>query len=310
MQERYYIYLDIVFLINLLMDYLILWATASLGQFATSFKKLLIASFLGAAYSLAIFLPPTGLWMSFGAKVLFSLLMVFCAFYPLGWKKFCQATGYFYLVAFAVGGAMLGAMYIVDSNAFAYSTMNGVLVSLSNVTYTWLVIAVASALVIGRWGAVAIRKNFLDHMFQIPVIICLGRHRMPVKALVDTGNQLKDPLTRNPVVVVEYGALKNVLPPQFIAAFESDQEPDVAALVASVSNSNWAHRIRIIPFNSIGKAKGLLLGFCPDEVIVLIRDHPVRVENAVVGVYQKSLSPEGKYRALLHPEILQAAMKV
>ncbi|MEW6424844.1 MAG: sigma-E processing peptidase SpoIIGA, partial [Bacillota bacterium] len=56
----YVVYLDQVFLGNLLMNYLILWSAGRLSNARTCAFRLALAAGLGSLYSLLTFLPGTG----------------------------------------------------------------------------------------------------------------------------------------------------------------------------------------------------------------------------------------------------------
>ena len=169
-------------------------------------------------------------------------------------------------------------------------------------------VAVVAAFVLVRYGVGFLKRNFLHSFFKVPVVIELQNKRISTKALVDTGNQLKDPLTLKPVMIVEFAVLKKILPPEVVAALGEENEPDLQRIIDSLSGSPWASRIRLVPFTSIGKNKGMLVGIRPDEVIVLTADSDVRVKDIIIGIYHRPLSPEGAYRALLHPDVLDPTM--
>lgn len=302
------VYLDVVFLINLAMDYLLLWTAGKVGPLRTSVLRLSIASLIGAAYSLLLFWPDAHFFITTAAKVGFSVVMVLVAYELGGIWKFLQAMLYFYLVAFSMGGAMLGAIYFFTSTNSTYGLLNGLLAFLGNVPYAWLLVAGAAAVLLARWGTFFIRRNFLHSFFQVPVIIRFDNHDFPVQALVDTGNQLRDPLTQRPVMIAEYGVLKNIFPRSLQEAMESGQEINYRELTGMLAGSPLARRLHLIPFTSIGKVKGMLLGLRPDEVIIVAGDRPVKIKDIIIGIYQQQLSPEGSYRALLHPDIFQLAI--
>lgn len=308
MGEKYIVYLDVVFTINFLMDFVLLWATAKFSQLRTSWVRLAVGAFVGACYSLALMLPSLHYFLGFSIKVLFSIAMVFVAFPRLSLKRFLQALAYFYLVAFTMGGAMLGAIYLISKEQDLYGIMNGIFVFLTNVRYTWLVVAIVAAFFMVRYGVGFLKRNFLHSFFKVPVVIKFNDKTISTQALVDTGNQLKDPLTLKPVMILEFDILKKILPPEMAAALGEENEPDLNRIVQSLSGSTWASRIRLVPFTSIGKNKGMLVGIRPDEVIVLTADSNVRIKDIIVGVYHRPLSPEGAYRALLHPDVLNPTM--
>ncbi|MHB1127103.1 MAG: sigma-E processing peptidase SpoIIGA [Bacillota bacterium] len=300
------VYLDVVFLINLLMDYVVLWAVGRFGQFKTTLIRLVAGALLGATYSLAVFLPDPGLLLTIAGKVLFSAGMVLVSYSWQSLRRSLQAMVYFYMVAFAMGGAVLGAVYVLGG--VAESTTGGLFVLTGSVRATWLIAALVSAWIVGRWGSIFIKRNLMSKLFKIPVIICFGENRFSTNALVDTGNQLKDPVSQQPVMIAEYGLIKVLFPPTVQKLFENADEPDLDDIIRALAGTAWATRIRIIPFTTIGKRRGMLLGLRPDMVIIVTEAKPVTVIDVVVGVYQKRLSPEGTYRALLSPDLVQSAI--
>lgn len=301
------IYLDVILAINLVMDYLILWTAGKLGQLPTSTWRLLAGATVGAVYSLTALVPVLDVKLSLVLKVLFSIIMVLVAFFPLTIGLFFQALVYFYLAAFVMGGAMLGAIYLFGGDTAA-AVMGGGLGLGSNIRFTWLFTAMAAAVLLARWGAGWIKKNFWEYMLRLPIIITFAGKQLALKALVDTGNSLRDPLSQRPVIIVEYSALKSILPAEIIKEYSGRHEPDLESLITSLADSPWATRLRLLPYHSLGQSRGMLLGLRPDEVIIVTNERMVKIKDIIVGLYREQLSPQGNYRALLHPDLLQLSM--
>ncbi|WP_258359339.1 sigma-E processing peptidase SpoIIGA [Moorella sulfitireducens (nom. illeg.)] len=304
-----YLYLDILLVINLVMDYLILWATARLGQLATTPWRLLAGAAVGGIYSLVVLFPGSMWEQSLFSNILFSLIMILVAFYPLKGRRLIQALVYFYLAAFAMGGAMIGAIYLAGGDA-ATPVIGGATALARGIRYQWLVAAAAAAGLLAVFGANWFKKNLWQQVLRLPVIITFAGRQRALKALVDTGNSLRDPLTSRPVIIVEYSALKGILPEEIIRHFSSNGDTDLESLLQSLAGSPWASRLHLVPYHSLGQSHGMLLGFRPDEVIVITNERMVKIKNVIVGLYREKLSTEGSYRALLHPDLLQASIGV
>ncbi|NPV26585.1 MAG: sigma-E processing peptidase SpoIIGA [Firmicutes bacterium] len=308
MTEQPYVYIDIVFVINLVMDYTILWATAKLGQLQAPKRRLFLGALIGACYSAVLLFPNFSYMYSLLVRLLLSLIIVGVTFAPLKLTKLAQALIYFYLIAFTMGGAILGGIYFLSNNPHLYGTMNELMLSLVNIKYTWLLVGVAVAVVLAKLGVGFIKKNLLKNYLRVPVTICLASHRLEVEALLDTGNQLKDPITQAPVLIAELRVLAPVMPRDIQEVFQHSTDPEVHKMIAKLAHSSWSSRLRVIPFTSIGKHHGMLLGLRPDEVIVRTNERTVRTKNVVIGVYNKALCPKGSYQALLHPDLIESAM--
>ena len=114
----YVIYLDIVLLGNLVMNYAILWVVAKITKFDTDWWRLLLGAAVGSIYALSIFIPQLqGMLMSV-YKLGLSILMVVTVFAPLSWRRFFIGLGWFYIASFSTGGIVIGTMYFVQSSGY------------------------------------------------------------------------------------------------------------------------------------------------------------------------------------------------
>lgn len=130
-----------------------------------------------------------------------------------------------------------------------------------------------------------------------------------MSALVDTGNHLKDPLNRQSVIIVEAKALRSLLPKDVERVLPALEEGGSEALERLAQISAWQTRLRLIPFSSIGKNSGLLLGFRADEVKVgsqaLVGD-----VQPTIALYPHQLDPQGEYSALVPPHLVEDYLQV
>lgn len=120
-----------------------------------------------------------------------------------------------------------------------------------------------------------------------------------IKAIIDTGNFLKEPITKTPVIVVEKDALTELIPEYIINNSEKIIKGE------DIEIQDYASRIRIIPFSSLGKQNGILLGIKGDLLIVNLEEKDVYIKNFIIGIYDGILSKSGKYQALIGLEILE-----
>ncbi len=295
------IYVDVLFVINFIMDFGVLWAAARTSRTRFVAWRLACAACFGAIYGILVLLPDLYFLSAILMKFLVSLAMLGVAFVPLAWKQFGRVLLYFYLIAFLMGGAVLGFVYFL--NNFTVQPVS----SSVPLPYLWLVVALGAAVLLGKWGVAFLRKTFLQDMLKVPVLIKLQGNEIRVDGLVDTGNQLVDPLSGAPVVIVEYDVLAPFLPPNTSHFFPAGGDVDLEKVTQCFAEAGYTIPIRVIPFTTIGKRHGMLVGFKPDEIIILTGDQKVRNSNVVVGIYGRRLSPGGTYHALLHPDLLQAS---
>lgn len=296
---EYTVYVDEVLANNMVMNYAILHLTAKLAGAPYRVLRLLAASFIGSLYVFAVFFPESNYYYNFAGKFLISAILVVVAFGVVPWRRFLTTWVIFYGVSFAVGGVVLG----INSLVGRPGGMSGEYWRL----WPGVVVALILVVVIGRKSFI-LRRRVAEGFFRVPVTIRIGAKKLEFEALLDTGNDLADPVSKDPVVIIEYEAVKDLLPPELREALAKDREPDFANIAGRVEDPKWLTRLRLIPYRSLGKTGGLLLGFKPDALEVVYGGQVIKTSRVVVGVYRQRLSPEAKYNALLHPRLIKALL--
>lgn len=107
------IYLDVVLLENLCMNYIILFATGYILKLNRKLWKLLISSLLGGIYAIVYYLEILPIYSSFAMKIVLSIAMVYIAFRAENIKSLMKQLLLFYLVSFVFGGCAFALLYFV-----------------------------------------------------------------------------------------------------------------------------------------------------------------------------------------------------
>lgn len=290
------IYVDTLILTALLsfvMDYLLLWATASVTKTVRRSGRIALGAALGTTYFVLYYLSERGAipyygWLRFWpALVLISAGMLVAAFYPLPWRGFLRLSGYFYLISVSSGGAGVAAWYALGWGV------------------GWaLLVSIAAILLIAELGWGVVQRTLWQRLYQIPLEVVLFGERIAVNALLDTGNQLRDPVKGSPVIVLEHRAIAELLPEHLNEVLVEMAAGDLSRVNRLLTSEQWSSRFRVIPFRSLGKENGMLVGFRPDRVQIILDGEPVSLDETVVAIYHKPLDPEGAYQALIHPALL------
>jgi len=305
----YTVYLDQVILGNLVMNYIILWATARLSRVSANKMRLLSGSALGALYVLTVFLPGLNFLLATGFKIAVSFLIILAAFAPLPPARFFTCLGCFYLTSFALGGLVFGFIFFLHSGPLPAGDIGGVLMVIGDYFWYGTLLALLAFWAAVRGYTALMRSRLTEGLFKMVLKIGFWDRQIEVKALLDTGNRLSDPMTMQPVIIVEYDVLKPVLPPVLQQVLASPGDPVCLRSLESLSESRWSSRFCLIPFQSLGRDGGLLAGFRPDTVEVVQGRYLLQFEKAVIAVYHKRLDPEGSYHALLPPDLLTTGRK-
>lgn len=274
-------YLDVIFFENLIINYFILSLTQKFSKKDSKPIKLFLGALLGACYVLIIFLLPYKMIHEVFAKIILSLLIIYMAFTPKTLKEFLRILAVFYLISFAIGGTIFAVLYTAKLNLHSL----------------WIGILIAILLFYTNWDYI-VRKSTEEKMLY-SIKIEIFQKQVEIKGLLDTGNRLYDPLTKAPVVVVEFSAMGNILPDN-MEILLNEENIDFNKIFEVLKEERWLSRIRLIPFISVGQSKGIMLGFKPDKLVVGEKE----IRNAIVGIYKSKIGKDGNYAALLTPEIL------
>ncbi|WP_347488320.1 sigma-E processing peptidase SpoIIGA [Desulfoscipio sp. XC116] len=299
----YVVYIDQVFIGSLVMNMMILWVTARLGNTAYSRWRLLAGAAVGALYSLFLFIPAMEGYLGPGYKLLVSFLMVAVVFVPGPPKKVLVLLAYFYISTFALGGTVLGIISFLQKTAFDVRLV-GVMQAVDAFLWYGILLALLMYWFLGRVVPAVLRKRLMLPLLRADLTIRLGERKVCLQALLDTGNSLSDPLTGHPVIIAEYAAIKEILPDQVCAAVESHGRDDGASVLVALGENIRAGNFRIIPYRSVGRENGWLLGFRPDEVELKRGSNHIKVGNVVVALYRDCLQGDTSCRALLPAGLL------
>lgn len=117
-----------------------------------------------------------------------------------------------------------------------------------------------------------------------------------IRAMIDTGNFLKDPITNSPVLIVEKNSLNNILSKKIL---ENTEEILNGKYEFQNDEMEYAASFRVLPFSSLGKQNGMLLGFKVDQIETNINDDEILRKDIIIGIYEKKLSSKKNYEGLI-----------
>lgn len=296
MEIKMIIYADVLFIINFAVNYVLLWTTAKIGKLKAVCWRIVLGSAAGAIYAILMFSPNLSMVYSTLSKFLFSLAVIAITYNIKGIRLYFKALGIFYLVTFFFGGGVMAIFFLSGAGAkLGAIVKNGILYF--NVPWQMLFLSIGISYIVIRivWGIMQNRLS-RDNMY-IKINISWNGRVVSVNALLDTGNSLYDPLSDYPVIVVEYKKLLPILPEEMKEVFEGKRNVEEL-------NADIAKCIRMIPFSSLGRENGMLLGFKPDKAEITENENTRVLGNIIVGVYTKNLAGDGSYGALMHPGII------
>lgn len=296
------IYFDVVFLVNIIMNFIILWFVALTLNLKKNVFRILISAIFGCLFLLELVFDELFFLNTLTGKIVISVLMIFISFNPNSIKNFIKIQAFFYLISFMVGGGVLAFFYFFNMNKDFFSNI----FLLNDISIPWWILLVSSVIlfVFLKFIWPLIYSMLSKEQLLVPISICFNNKDVNLRAFIDTGNDLCDPISCYPVIIVEHEIFKELFPKKFELFFDTELSEVLSNVPYVLSNSKWANRFRIIPFESIGKNKGLMIGFLPDLVTISFNNETIKVKNVIIGIYHRQLSSDGSYSALLNPDLL------
>ncbi len=263
------IYVDTVFILNLIIDYLLLYTTGKMLKNDTSRLTLFCGAVIGAFYTVLMLCVNYTVFSCFLTKALFSMLLIRLTYGKMSFKGFARATIMFYFVNFAFCGGLYAAASMMGMGD-KYITF-GIFTLYSVIAYAILSVA-------AKHHRRTVEKQ------KIKLVFGIDSSEKEVDCIVDTGNSLCTPYSGKPVIITEKSVVDDILPRNFPS--ESTVKPIV------------------IPFSSVGCNKGVIYGFKPDYAYFIHNGKRKKARRAIIGVYDGVLSIEGNYKGLVNPILI------
>ena len=278
------IYVDTLFLLNALVDYLLLLCSARLAGEPLSRLRFALGAALGGGYAVAIFLPGLGFLEHPLCRLAAAALMVLAAFG--GSRRLGRQTAIFFALSCAFAGGVL-----------AVSLLGGQGLSLNRgVVYSGMDLKIVLLSAAGCYAALSLllqkvvkHTSFTGELKQVRLE--LGERAVELTALTDTGNTLTDPVTGRGVMVAEGARLGPLFPPE--GRPDSQALRDPAGALERLTGAGG--RFRLLPYRSVGVDRGLLLAVRVDRAVVDGADRGAMV----VALSPNPVSDGGGYTALL-----------
>lgn len=120
------IYIDIVLLENLVMNYIIIFSTALISKSKINHLRIFLASLIAGVYSILNYIGNLTTVKSTIIKFLISILIVLISFESKRVKTIIRQLILFYLVSFTFGGISFMLLFLINPKAVVFH--NGLLV--------------------------------------------------------------------------------------------------------------------------------------------------------------------------------------
>lgn len=260
------VYADLVFFGNLLLNAMLMLCTGRLCGMRAKFWRLLLAAGFGAVY--AVFQPALFVLEHPLSKLFLFAGMLLLYAGKTSLKMYLQ-LGLVFLLVTAGGGGLtiaLAGEQISGTQAMLLSMLVGLLGALALFLFS------------GQ-----LRANLRLRAQYCEVEIETEQGKVELRAFLDTGCRLREPVSQRPVLLANRVSLQKVLPCVCDRALQGLPE---------TGEPPGAERLYVVPYRSVGK-QGVLFGFLPKQVTVKGRqiDCIVAVTENLHTGYEAIINP-------------------
>ena len=298
------IYLDVIWLLNFCFDLLLLLLTAFILKRQVKKRRYMLGALIGSSIVLLLFTPFAMIVSHPLGKLLFSVLIVLGTFGFQRFRSFFQNLFAFYFVTFLMGGGMIGVHSFLQTNTVI---QDGLLISQNDGfgdPISWLFVLTGFPAIWlfskKRLGEVGAKKRQFDE--QVLAEIHIQGETIRLKGLVDSGNQLYDPMTKTPVMIVQADQLMSICGEPFIELMK--QSHPVEVMQKLDDQFPLLDRLRLVPYRAVGHDHGFLLCLKPDAVVIYTKTHMIQSAKCFVGMSLSGLSADQEFQSIVHPDML------
>lgn len=206
------IYIDLVFLINFIIDFLLLLTVNVALKRYSKIRRLALGSILGSVSLLSLFIPINGIILSI-LKIIMGLLMVIVAF---GYKNL-RYTFYNLLYLFMCSVILGGFLYYLQVQ-FSYSN-DGFVFYYEGLAINYVFLLVIAPLILYVFiKSINVLKEVKNYYYKVTIVFS-NDFNLNITGFLDTGNKLVDPITNKPIILINKKLIKgkyNIRSPMYV----------------------------------------------------------------------------------------------
>lgn len=271
------VYADVLIVLNFIVDYFLIKLTSLITKSTLKVFRLILASLIGALFSLYIFLPPLNWDFEIFLKFAASAVTVVIGFGFGNIKRFLRCVITLFSVTFGFAGAMIGVWYIFKPT--------GMVINNSVVYFNISPVFLIAFSVVGYFISFFIRKIFEPKSISAKfceIEIELDNKKAKTTALIDTGNSLSDPFGNSEIIIADKSVLEEIL--------EEEERK---------------RRYRAVPCTTVSGTE-LLEGYRSDRVKITGEEKSVILEKPIIALSATRLC--GEHKAIINPKCLEESL--
>ena len=196
------IYLDVIFILNFCFDFILLLSVSIILRRNISIKRLLLGSFIGGLSVFILFININSIEL-FLLKLLISIVMILLTFKYKNITYSIKNLGYLYMSSLILGGFL----YFLNVE-FSYK-QEGLVFYHNGLSINFIVLIILSPLIIYIYIRQA--KNLKNNYSLYHKVNIYYKNKIyKLNGYLDTGNNLKDPVTKKPILIIRENIIKKI----------------------------------------------------------------------------------------------------
>lgn len=261
------VYVDVFFALNFCMDFVILLTVRKISKSEAGIIRSVLAAISGAIYACFVLMVNMGggIFESVITYIVMSILMAIIAYGYSDLQGLIENVATIFIVTFILSG--------IINQIYFRGVINGAIGIVA-------IAVVGCGIIVGLFTYA--KKKSSKANVLVKTLIVKGNNRVEVKALIDTGNCLREPISRKPVAVVSR---------------------EVVDMLKEGDDG-----VYVIPFRSVGMERGMLMGFTADYMEISKEKKGkikiVKVIKPILAEYAGKFTENNHYQMLLHPEMM------
>lgn len=290
------VYLDVLFLINSGMNFLILTLLSVVFGYEGKIKRRILGSLLGGGFaclSFVIWPYQRGIGQIF-LSFLISGFMLFITYGTCNFLGFLKRFFCLYLIVYGLGGALTWVLRETKGGYYLLLLMRTTEIRNLYFKSFFLISLGVFLLLVLLFGTGKMAKE--EQQFLYPVTIVVAGKTIHTIGLLDTGNRLREPSTKKAVLVIEFESIYQALDENLVTWLRR------YFAQVSMKEEETPKEIYWIPFSSVGKKEGKLPAIVCDNIFLSKKTDKEKNELFLAITNQK-LSPTGEYFLLLHADL-------
>ncbi|WP_282140208.1 sigma-E processing peptidase SpoIIGA [Cytobacillus oceanisediminis] len=297
------VYLDIIWALNFMFDSLLLYLTAIILKREIRLWRIFAGGLIGSIIILLVFTPFNEFSGHPVTKLLFSVAMVLAVFGFKRLRYFLKGLMTFYFATFLVGGSLIGIHYFINFDFQLSSSVMFASVKGFGDPISWLFVLLGFPLAwhFSKRNVEGIEMTKIQYDSLIMVRVVINETEFRFRGLIDSGNQLYDPISKMPVMFISIKDRLDEFPPEII---KMAGNPEDIIMGSDSIGGNWEHKMRVIPCKVVGQEHQLIIGFKPDRILLEKENEIIESERGLVSFSMQQLSADDAFQCIVHPKML------